>query len=251
MQNILFVNKDTYSKANVKKLSEHTILIITDKQPNVSGFCLVTDSGDIYGKYYDYTTLYRKVEEGYILSNDDSVYIEPKPEIPVEDQPYEPTIDEVKNKKKMELENCYLRIYSLGTDTTLSNKSVIHIPNIDNDMLIAIGTAYNSAVVLLESGSTDTKIPFDISQVCNSYIPLDIMRIYIAIQSLVIYNRSLKNELLSTLDRCDSIESVNELIYDESYLDEIGLSSFKKSISDGQNVINEILSKYIPTGENA
>lgn len=118
-------------------------------------------------------------------------------------------------------------------------------------MLIAIGTAYNSAIVLLESGSTDTKIPFDISQVCNSYIPLDIMKIYISIQSLVIYNRSLKNELLSTLDRCDSIESINNLIYNENSLDEVSLSLFKKSINDGQNVINEILSKYISAGENA
>lgn len=251
MQNILFTNKDTYSKVDVKKLSDHTILIITNEQPNISGFCLVTDTDEIYGKYYEYTTLYRKIDDGYILSNDGSIYVEPDPEIPVEEQTYEPTIDEIKNKKRMEIESCYLQLYSFGTDATLSDQSIIHIPNIDNDMLIAIGTAYNSAIVLLESGSTDTKIPFDISQVCNSYIPLDIMKIYISIQSLVIYNRSLKNELLSTLDRCDSIESINNLIYNENSLDEVSLSLFKKSINDGQNVINEILSKYISAGENA
>lgn len=252
MQNILFSNKDTSLKVEVKKLSDHTILIITDTQPNISGFCLVTDSGNIYGKYYDYTTIYRKVDDGYILSDDGSVYVEPDPEIPVEEQPYEPTIDEVRNTKRMEIENCYLQLYSFGADATLSDQSIIHIPNIDNEMLIAIGTAYNSAVILLESGSTDTRIPFDISQVCNSYTPIDIMKIYIAIQSLVIYNRSLKNELLATLDRCESIESINEVIYDKKSLDEIGLLSFEKSINDGQNVINEIFSKYIiDTEENA
>lgn len=251
MQNILFSNKDTSLKVEVKKLSDHTILIITDTQPNISGFCLVTDSGNIYGKYYDYTTIYRKVDDGYILSDDGSVYVEPDPEIPVEEQPYEPTIDEVRNTKRMEIENCYLELYTLGTDATLSDNSVIHIPNIDNDMLIAIGTAYNSAVVLLESGSTDTRIPFDISQVCNSYTPLDIIMIYIAIQTLVVYNRSLKNELLSTLDKCNTIESVNDLNYNANSLGESELLSLQKSINDGQNVINEILSKYIPVGENA
>lgn len=53
MQNILFTNKDTYSKVDVKKISDHTILIITNEQPNISGFCLVTDTDEIYGKYFD------------------------------------------------------------------------------------------------------------------------------------------------------------------------------------------------------
>ena len=39
------------------------------------------DSKRIYGKYYEYTTLYRKIDGGYILSNDGSIYVEPDPEI--------------------------------------------------------------------------------------------------------------------------------------------------------------------------
>lgn len=77
MENILFLNKDTYGKAEIKQISKNTIQILTEEELNISGFNLVTDNGDIYGEYEDYTTLYKKIDGGFILSNDGSVYIEP------------------------------------------------------------------------------------------------------------------------------------------------------------------------------
>lgn len=204
MENILFTNMDIPFKAHVKKLSENTIQITTEAKPNIAGFHLITDSGAVYGKYEDYTTLYRQLDDRFILSNDGSIYIEPEP-IP-EPEPYIPTLEEVKNNKKRELEIQYNAAFSVGTVASLENGNSIQIPNIDNDILIVIGTAYNSAIALLESGSFETMIPFDISNVCNSYTPLDIIQIYVAIQTLVIYNRSLKNELFATIERCDSID---------------------------------------------
>lgn len=249
MENILFTNMDTSYKAHVKRLSENTIQITTEEKPNIAGFHLITDSGSVFGKYEDYTTLYKQLDDGFILSNDGSVYIEPDP-IP-EPEPYIPTLEEAKENKKSEFESQYNAAYSVGTTASLGNGNSVHIPNIDSDMLIAIGTAYNSAIALLESGAFETMIPFDISNVCNSYTPLDIIQIYVAIQTLVIYNRSLKNELFATIERCDSIDLVNSLKYDVESLDNIGLMSFQNSINDGQNVINEIFSKYISAGTNA
>ncbi len=248
MENILFLNKENCIEGQVTQISPHTIQILTDSEINISGFCLITDEGNVYGEYKDYTTLYKEINDGFILSNDESVYTEPQP-LP-DPEPYIPTLDEVKKYKKAEIDSLYYEAYSLGTTACLENGESIQIPNINNDLLIAIGTAYNSAIALLDSDSTETVIPFDISDVCNSYTPLDIIRIYVAIQTLVIYNRSLKNELLATIGRCDSISSVNSLTYNTESLDEIGLISFQNSINDGQNVINEIFSKYISAGGN-
>lgn len=249
MENILYLNKIEPQKATVKRLSNNTMQILTNEPPNISGFHLITDSGSVYGKYEDYTTLYKQLDNGFILSNDGSVYIEPEP-LP-DPEPYIPTLNDIKESKKKEIEVQYNAAYSIGTVASFENGNSVQIPNIDNDMLIAIGTAYNSAIALLESGSFETMIPFDISNVCNSYTPLNIIQIYVAIQTLVIYNRSLKNELFSTIERCDSIDAVNALTYNVESLDDTGLISFQNSINDGQNVINEIFSKYISAGTNA
>ena len=47
-----------------------------------AGFELLTNSGKVYGNYLEYTTLFRKMEDGsVILSNDGSVYIPPEPQV--------------------------------------------------------------------------------------------------------------------------------------------------------------------------
>lgn len=250
MQNIIFTNSENPILAEIQRLSEHTIKIKTNQVPNSSGFNLVTDSKEIYGNYEDYTTIFRELEDGYILSNDKSTYVEPVPPSITESTPYTPTIDDIKKEQQKKINDDYNSSYLVGTNVILCNGLNTHISNIDNELLISIATAYNSAVVLLESGSKNTMIPFDISGVCDSYTPLDIINIYIAIQKLVIYNRSLKNELFATIERCKTIDEIQQIEYNSESLDAVSLLSFQNSIHDGENVINEILSKYIFIKEN-
>jgi len=94
MEKVLFLNRKTASDAEIRRLSEHTMLILTEAAVNISGFRLVTKTGETYGKYEDYNTLYREVEGGFILSNDGSVYVEPEPQ--PESGPYVPTEEELK-----------------------------------------------------------------------------------------------------------------------------------------------------------
>lgn len=89
MQNILFLNRKTPAQAEVKRISGNLMQILTDAAVNTSGFHLITQYGEVYGKFEDYTTLYRVIDGGYILSNDGSVYKEPEPEpeyIPTEEE---------------------------------------------------------------------------------------------------------------------------------------------------------------------
>lgn len=85
----------------MKKISQnHVQLIFADgKKPEEAilknGFCLVDQKGRIYCNCLDYITIYKEIPEGYILSNDESVYIEPQP-IPIE----EPSEEELAEQKK-------------------------------------------------------------------------------------------------------------------------------------------------------
>ena len=77
--NILFLNQEEPVMGTVTVQDLHHVKIEGVLQ-NLSGFHLVTNDGQVYGKYETYTTLYKTVEDGYILSNDGSVYVEPDPE---------------------------------------------------------------------------------------------------------------------------------------------------------------------------
>ena len=57
-----------------------------------------TAAGAIYGKIEGYTTVYKALDDGVILSNDGSVYQEP--ELP---EPYVPTLAELQATKKTEV----------------------------------------------------------------------------------------------------------------------------------------------------
>lgn len=90
--NILFLNQEEPVMGTVTVQDLHHVKIKGASQ-NLSGFHLVTDDGQAYGKYEAYTTLYRTIEDGYILSDDGSVYVEPDPE--PEPEPYVPTLEEI------------------------------------------------------------------------------------------------------------------------------------------------------------
>lgn len=84
-----------------------------------AGFELLTDRGTVYGDYREYTTIYQRQEDGsIILSNDGSVYVPPEPEEPEpvpgpEPVPDPPTLEEVKEEKRLEISAaCEQIIYS-------------------------------------------------------------------------------------------------------------------------------------------
>lgn len=137
MQNILFLNRKTLAKAEVKKLSEHTIQIITDAAVNTSGFHLLNASGFVYGKYEDYTTLFREIEGGFILSNDGSVYVEPEP-IP-DPEPYVPTLEEVQEAKVSEMNTAQQSAIQQGVNVTLTDGTVEHFTLTDHDQTSLMG----------------------------------------------------------------------------------------------------------------
>ena len=118
MINIKFLDEESIKQADVKRISGN-ILEITGVDQNISGFHLITDNGDVFGKYEDYTTLYRTLETGFQLSNDGSVYVEPEP-TPVP-EPYEPTLEEVQEAKVLEMNAAQQATIEYGVDVQLTS----------------------------------------------------------------------------------------------------------------------------------
>lgn len=137
MQNVLFLNTETPSKAEVKRLGEHLIQIIGDVEKNTSGFHLINDVGSVYGKYEDFTTLYKEIEGGFVLSNDGSVYVEPEP-VP-EPEPYEPSLDEVQEMKVREMNEAQQAAIQEGINVKLTDGTVEHFTLTDHDQTSLVG----------------------------------------------------------------------------------------------------------------
>ena len=85
MAYIKFNNEETCVKANAVRIDNNVVRIITEDEPNITGFCLFLDPSMKYsldnGEYENYNTLYRTEEGWYELSNDGSVYVAPVPVI--------------------------------------------------------------------------------------------------------------------------------------------------------------------------
>lgn len=79
--NLVFNNGEILSNVSQGKdydFIDGKFVIYSDSEPNESGFAFMMDD-IIVQRYYDFTTLYKKEEDKYILSDDGSVYVEPTP----------------------------------------------------------------------------------------------------------------------------------------------------------------------------
>ena len=134
--NILFLDQKEPVSGKVTKQDDNHVLI-EGVEKNMSGFNLLTEKGFVFGKYEDYTTLYKDTETGYILSNDGSVYVEPEP-IP-EPEPIEPTLEEIKESKVSEMNETQQKVIAAGVDVTLADGTTRHFSLSDNDQLSLVG----------------------------------------------------------------------------------------------------------------
>ena len=101
---IKFKNKKTVSKVIVSEESPHVIRITGDNiTVNTDGFRLYLDEGCKYpldnGEYAAYTTLYRKGDGWYELSDNGSVYVEPV--APGQPEPTEEELEEMARQEQI------------------------------------------------------------------------------------------------------------------------------------------------------
>lgn len=204
---IKFLNQNSTVEGNVKKINNHVVQI-TRADQNLSGFHLVTRNGAIWGKYEDYTTLYRTVDDGFQLSNNGSVYVEPEP-IP-DLEPYEPTLDEMKQQKINEVSAaCKETIYS-GVDVELPTGSTEHFSLKEEDQINLFGKQAQ-----ITAGVTQLEYHQD-GHPCRYYTVEEMTAIITAAMQFVSYHTTYCNSLYTWINSVEDKEDLQKITYGAS-----------------------------------
>lgn len=203
---ILFLNAEKPVTGKVKKISDH-VVEITGVEQNLSGFHLVRNGGVVYGKYEDYTTLYRTLENGFQLSDDGSVYVEPEPE--PEPEPYEPTLEEVQEAKVAEMNATQQTIVAQGCEVELSDGTKESFTLTTNDQLSLNALSVKS----LEGMETLPWHPADETVPCKFYSEEDMKKITDACVSWVTYHVTYFRDLRIYIRSLEDKESVQDITY--------------------------------------
>lgn len=211
MNNILFLDSETPVHGNVKKVSEH-VIEITGVEMNLSGFHIIKNTGSVFGKYENYTTLYREVENGFQLSNDGSVYVEPEPE--PEPEPIEPTLEELKESKINEISTvCKETIYS-GVDVELPTGSTEHFSLKEEDQINLFGKQAQ-----ITAGLTQLEYHQD-GHPCRYYTVDEMTAIITAAMQFVSYHTTYCNSMYTWINAVTDKEDLEHITYGVSIPEE-------------------------------
>lgn len=201
---IKFLNQNSTVEGNVKKINNHVVQI-TGADQNLSGFHLVTRNGAIWGKYEDYTTLYRVIDNGFQLSNDGSVYVEPEP-VP-EPEPIEPTLEELKQQKINEVSNtCKETIYA-GVDVELPTGTTEHFSLKEEDQINLFGKQAQ-----ITAGVTQLEYHQD-GHPCRYYTVEEMTAIITAAMQYVSYHTTYCNSMYTWINAVTDKEDLEQITY--------------------------------------
>lgn len=208
--NILFLDGKEPVSGKVTKQDDNHVLI-EGVEKNTSGFNLLTEKGFIFGKYEDYTTLYKDTKTGYILSNDGSVYVEPEPmpEPEPEPEPYEPTLEDLQEAKVAEMNMAQQGIIATGVDVVLTDGTTEHFTLEDHDQTSLVGL--QSQVVAGEEN-----IPWhtsDEKQHCKFYSNADMRKITTTAMNYVTWHVTYFRDLRIYIRSLESKEDVEKVTY--------------------------------------
>ena len=200
---ILFNNKEEMLDCEIKFINNNVVELLNVEQ-NLSGFKIYNESDELLGDYSDYTTLYKDLIDGYQLSNDGSVYVEPEP-IPE----YKPTLDEIKEQKIQEMNQIQQTLITQGTEVELSDGSKEKFTLNTNDQL-----SLNSlSVKNLEGLTVLPWHPADESVHCKFYNEEDMKRITDTCMNFVTYHVTYFRDLRIYIRSLQTKEAVKEIEY--------------------------------------
>lgn len=204
--NILFLDQKEPVSGKVTKQDDNHVLI-EGVEKNMSGFNLLTEKGFVFGKYEDYTTLYKDTETGYILSNDGSVYVEPEP-IP-EPEPIEPTLEEVKESKVGKMNETHQKVIAAGVDVTLTDGTTEHFALEEHDQTSLVGLQSQVA-------AGEENIPWHTSneeEHCKFYSNKDMKKITATAMAYVTWHVTYFRDLRIYIRSLKSKEDVEKVTY--------------------------------------
>ena len=210
--NILFLDQKEPVEGKVVKQDDSHILI-EGVEKNTSGFQLLTEKGYVFGKYEEFTTLYKEEENGFILSNDGSVYVEPEPmpepEPEPEPEPYEPTLEDLQESKVAEMNMAQQETIATGVDVVLTDGITEHFSLTERDQTSLVGLQAQVAI-----GADN--IPWhtsDEDEHCKFYSNADMAKITSSALSYVTWHLTYFRDLRIYIRSLKSKEDVEKVTY--------------------------------------
>lgn len=206
--NILFLDqkeKEPVEGKVVKQDDSH--ILIEGVEKNTSGFRLLTEKGCVFGKYEEFTTLYKEEENGFILSSDGSVYVEPEP-MP-EPEPYEPTLEDLQEAKVAEMNMAQQEIIAAGVDVVLTDGTTEHFTLEDHDQTSLVGLQSQVA-------AGEENIPWHTSneaEHCKFYSNADMEKITTTAMRYVTWHVTYFRDLRIYIRSLESKEDVEKVTY--------------------------------------
>ena len=160
-----------------------------------------TAAGAIYGKIEGYTTVYKALDDGVILSNDGSVYQEP--ELP---EPYVPTLAELQATKKTEVSAACEQIIYAGIMVQLPDGPE-HFSLTEKDQINLFGKQAQ-----LAAGADRLEYHQD-GHPCKYYSVAEMQQIVTAAMEHVSYHTTYCNSLNMWISGTEKAEELEVIFY--------------------------------------
>lgn len=211
------------------KVSGHfcTIKNLSGPIPEDTGLIeLQTAAGAVYGKIEGYTTVYKTLDDGVILSNDGSVYIEPDPP-----EPYVPTLAELQAAKKAEVSAACEQIIYAGITVDLPDGPE-HFSLTEKDQINLFGKQAQ-----LAAGADRLEYHQD-GHPCRYYSAVEMQQIITAAMEHVSYHTTYCNSLNMWISGVEAAEQLEAIFYGTDVPEEyqsVVLKDYLAKIMEGSN----------------
>ncbi len=212
MLELKYINLKTSYEVEFFQISENIIELRGNIPVKTHGFTLSRPSQNDNWDYSDFTTIYRILDDSIQFSNDESIYVEPKPEpeLPPDiSEPCEPTLSELQESKIREMNSEQQKIIQAGINVTLTNGTTEHFTLTSQDQTSLMGLQAQVAQGL-------DNIPWhtsDQTQHCKYYSNADMgLIVNVAMQYVtwqVTYFRDLRIYIRSLNEK----ETINNIYY--------------------------------------
>lgn len=182
----------------------------------LSEFELYNNHDIKFAEYSGYDTVYRETENGFILSNDGSVYVEPEPVPEPNPEPYEPTLEETQEEKVQEMNLAMENAIAYGAEVQLSDGTTERFTLTDRDQLSLIGLQVSASVITKEQEQNPATFPWhpaDESVHCKFYSQEDMQKISATGLQYVMYHVTYFRDLRIYIRSLTDKESVNNIFY--------------------------------------
>lgn len=207
MLHLVYVGEKVKHAVDFETINDHVVQISGDVPVKGNGFTLSRIDNDDNWDYTNYRTVYKLIDGGVQYSNDGSVYVEPPDPEPAPDpEPYVPTLDEVKQYKKQEIEATHQTVIAGGIDVELST-GVQHFPLENEDITFLFGKK-----IELESGAEEVSYQ-DSDKRCMFLSSTDMQSIITAAFTFINVQTSYRNNLFEWVDQCKTTEEVEAVNY--------------------------------------